>query len=77
MSRREREKSQMFRWLRAWSCLPQDKIQVWIKRTPETILEIISFEGGNEYIESSRRRRIVKYAVTWNGFKLITILSFL
>jgi hypothetical protein len=45
-----------FRWLRAWNRLPQDMIQQWIKRIPQAIEEIIRLDGGNEYIESTRRR---------------------
>jgi hypothetical protein len=45
-----------FRWLWAWNCLPQDRIQQWIKQIPQAIKEIICPDGGNEYIESHRRR---------------------
>jgi hypothetical protein len=38
-------------WRQAWQELEQERIQVWIKRIPRHIQEVIRLEGSNEYRE--------------------------
>jgi len=42
-------------WRQAWADLPQEMIQRWIERIPHHIRQIITLEGGNEYVEGRLR----------------------
>jgi hypothetical protein len=49
------EPEALVKWVEAWLKLSTARIRIWIRRIIHHIKEVIRLEGGNNYIESSRK----------------------
>jgi hypothetical protein len=50
-------------WQNCWDDMSQERIQVWIRRIPIHVQEVIKLEGGNKYKEgiSGRKKNQTEY----------------